>query len=182
MARRASPAVDTSAMSASALHDSGDQSEGRDGGSSYAWDRDTVESSAVAAELENLDAEIQRELGDLEPTGENEDSNNYQATSDSTAVDPGPYEGNVETRLLQAEAELRNIKAKIGESNEALREVQAAAEVASEKAHASQLELQHVVGVIAEVYMALVCPASRRANHISLVGLACASVGAAENY
>ena len=126
-------------------------------GSSWGAESRTVESSAVAAELQNLDEEIRLEFGgevSVEEEEAAEDSSFIkQADSrvDSVSAPLSPYKGNVETRVLQADAELRSVLAKVAESKSVLAEVQRAAATAQEKSEESAAELEHVVGVISEV-------------------------------
>jgi hypothetical protein len=180
-----------------------------DDDSGATWGGRTVESSAVAAELENLDQEIQREFGnnisgltsdDLvasssplpqhgrhqphqpththaqhtrprqpraqphnhlpspqqkppqhEPLPPASASASAVSSALSVAALPPPYRGNVENRTLQAEEELKTVNAKLGESRQALSELQAAAAKAQERSSLAYKELEHVAGVIAEV-------------------------------
>lgn len=128
-------------------------------GSSWGAESRTVESSAVAAELQNLDEEIRMEFGGdaaAEEEGDDDPRDSLPEKQADNRVDSvpaplSPYKGNVETRVLQADAELRSVLAKVTESKNVLAEVQRAAAAAQEKSDASAAELEHVVGVISEV-------------------------------
>jgi hypothetical protein len=128
-----------------------------DSSSSSTWGGRTVETASVAAELRRLDEEVEQEFGSsVELDGSSRASSNANAAARAgagapTLADPGPYRGNVESRTIQADNELRAVIAKLAESKQALQQLQVAAAAAQDKSRAAYEELDHVVGVITQV-------------------------------
>ena len=132
-------------------------------------DRDIINDGVVVEEVQDEVPEVEKERP--VPTHEPQEPTQRQnlVEEDDAVPDPlaetrrvtyseppqqqpiRPYEGNVEVRIQQAEAQLRTIQAKLGESAEVLKEVNRAVGMAADNRRESFDELEYAVRLISEV-------------------------------